>query len=223
MSFMKETVNRTLPIWDACVETPFLQELKEGTLPMEKFKQFLIQDSIYLKHNARVYGKAIYHSTSLRDIQLYYSILSFIDEAETSIRLSYLKKFGLTDDDIHHMTPLPENQNCIDFILSIAEEGNIGKILMTVMPCLLSYSYIFRKLASEPGVQQSKYWDFIVEYTDEGYASNCVSWCSFVDEKCDDLPAHEKAKLAVIFEKVSLLELDFWHMAYKSIIGVHSN
>lgn len=215
MSFMKETINRTLPIWNACVETPFLQELKEGTLPVEKFIQFLIQDSIYLKHNARIYGKAIYHSTSLRDIQLYHSILNFINETETSVRLSYLKQVGLTDDDIHHMVPLQENQNCIDFILKIAEEGNIGKILMTVMPCLLSYSHIFQKLALEPEAQQSKYWSFIVDYTDEGYASNCLSWCAFVDSKCDALPEHEKEELAAIFEKMSLLELDFWHMAYR--------
>lgn len=26
--------------------------------------------------------------------------------------------------------------------------------------------------------------------------------------------AHEKVELAAIFEKVSLLEMDFWHMAY---------
>lgn len=35
MSFMKETLERVTPIWDRCSETPFVQEVKSGTLPME--------------------------------------------------------------------------------------------------------------------------------------------------------------------------------------------
>ncbi|MCI2039084.1 MULTISPECIES: hypothetical protein [Clostridium] len=60
----------------------------------------MIQDSIYLKHYARIYGKAMYHSTVLKDIQLYYSVLRFITDTESAVRLSYLKQFGMTDDDI---------------------------------------------------------------------------------------------------------------------------
>ena len=215
MSFMKETLNRALPIWDTCIETPFVQELKKGTLPMEKFKQYIIQDSIYLKHYARVYGKAIYHSTILKDIQLYYSILSFVTDSESAVRLSHLKQFGLTDNDIEGIAPLPENQNYIDFMLDIAEEGNVCKILMAVLPCMLSYSYIFRKIASETETKKSRYWDFIADYADEYYADDCKLWSDFAERKCASLPSHERKELTAIFEKASLMELDFWEMAYK--------
>lgn len=50
---------------------PFVQELKSGILPFEKFKLYMIQDSIYFRHYARAYGKAMYHSTELRDIQFF--------------------------------------------------------------------------------------------------------------------------------------------------------
>ena len=71
MSFMKETISKSLRIWDECVKSDFISELTRGTLPIEKFKSYMVQDSIYLKHYARVYGKAIFHSTNLRDIQIY--------------------------------------------------------------------------------------------------------------------------------------------------------
>ena len=51
----------------------------------------MVQDIIYLKHYARVYGKAIFHSTNFRDIQIYYSILSFFTDTESAIRINYLK------------------------------------------------------------------------------------------------------------------------------------
>ena len=107
MSFMQETLNHSQGIWDKCVETPFVQELKNGTLPMEKFKEYMIQDSIYLKHYARIYGKAMYHATTLKEIQLFYAALSFVTDTESVVRLNYLKQFDMTDDDIEFIKPLP--------------------------------------------------------------------------------------------------------------------
>lgn len=62
---MKETLESVLPIWNNCIDTPFVQEVKKGTLPLDKFKHYMIQNSIYLKHYARIYGKAMYHSIAL--------------------------------------------------------------------------------------------------------------------------------------------------------------
>lgn len=214
MSFMEETVNQSLSIWDSCADTPFIRELKQGTLPLEKFKQYMVQDSIYLKHYARVYGKAIYHSTTLKDIQLYYSILSFVTDDESAIRLSYLKQFGLTDSQIEGIPALPENQNYIDFLLGAADGGDICNILMAVLPCMLSYSYIFRKIASEPDVSKSSYWEFIKGYADDRYADDCALWCRFAQEKCQGLSGAEKKELTAVFKKASELELDFWKMSY---------
>lgn len=214
MSFMQEIINRNIPIWDACAETPFVRELKSGKLPFEKFKQYMIQDSIYLKHYARIYGKAIYHSTALRDIQVYYSVLSFVTDTESAVRLNYLHQFGMTDDDIEIIEPLAENQEYIDYMFEIAERGNICEILMTVLPCMVSYSYIFRKVAADPESKNSRYLDFIQDYADDKYYEDCKAWCEFVDTKCSKLSAEDQKRLSAIFERVSVLELNFWKMAY---------
>ena len=162
-----------------------------------------------------VYGKAMYHSTVLKDIQLYYSVLRFVTDTESTVRLSYLKQFGMTDDDIEGIAPLPENQDYIDFILDIADAGSVNEMLMAVLPCMLSYSYIFRKIAAEPDTEKSRYWDFIQDYADERYADDCTLWSAFADEKCASLTSDEQERLAGIFEKASLLELNFWNMAYR--------
>ncbi len=211
---MKEVLNHNIPIWDKCAETPFVREMQDGSLSFERFKDFMIQDSIYLKHYARAYGKAIYHATTLKDIQLYYSALNFITLPDSSIRLSYLKQFGMTDDDIEVISPLPENQEYINFLLEIAEHGNEISILMSVLPCMLSYSYIFRKIASIESSIKSRYWDFIQDYADDTYAENCRTWYFFADKKCSILSETEQIKLSGIFEKASMLELAFWNMAY---------
>lgn len=213
MSFMQEVLKQNKSIWDECSSIPFVQELQSGLLPFEKFKEYMIQDSIYLKHYARIYGKAIYHSEKLRDIQIYYSILNFVTDTESAVRLNYLKQFDITDDDIEFIEPLPETTKYIDFMLDIAERGNIPEILMAVLPCMLSYSYIFRKIA--PNSTQSKYYDFISDYAEDEYAQSCRQWCDFADEKCKGLNEQELKKLSDIFQTASYLELDFWKMAYR--------
>lgn len=213
MSFMKKIIERNVPIWDECANTPFVRELQSGRLPFEKFKQYMIQDSIYLKNYARIYGKAIYHSTTLKDIQVYYSVLNFVTETESAVRLNYLKQFGITDDDIEYIEPLPENQEYIDYMMEVAEHGNICEILMAVLPCMLSYSYIFRKVAADPESKQSRYWDFIQDYADDKYFEDCQTWCEFADTKCEYLPEKSQNRLSEIFENASVLELNFWNMA----------
>ena len=215
MQFMKETIRRAIPIWNKCITTPVVQELKTGALPPEKFKSYMIQDSIYLRHYARVYGMAMYRSTTLKDIQFFYSILSFITDTESAVRLRYLERYDLSDDKVNRLEPLPENQNYIDFMMDIAEGGDVYEILMAVLPCMLSYSYIFKKIAAEPETKNSKYWDFIEDYADKRYAADCQQWSDYADAKCTVLPDQKKKELMVIFEKASLLELDFWKMAYK--------
>ena len=150
MAFMKDILTHNIPIWEECAATPFVQEVQTGKLPLEKFKRYMIQDSIYLKNYARIYGKAIFHAATLREIQLYYSMLNFVNDTESEVRLDYLKQFCITDDDIELIAPLPENQNYIDFMFKIASHGKNEEILMAVLPCMLSYSYIFRKLALSP-------------------------------------------------------------------------
>ena len=159
MAFMKDILTHNIPIWEECAATPFVQEVQTGKLPLEKFKRYMIQDSIYLKNYARIYGKAIFHAATLREIQLYYSMLNFVNDTESEVRLDYLKQFCITDDDIELIAPLPENQNYIDFMFEIASHGKNEEILMAVLPCMLSYSYIFRKLAVVPTSRQSRYWD----------------------------------------------------------------
>ncbi len=215
MSFIEGVLEQNKLLWDKCIATMFVQDMKDGRLPIEDFKEYMVQDSIYLKNYARVYGKAIYHAETLREIQLYYSILDFVTDTESAVRLNYLRQFGMVDDDIELIAPLPENQNYIDFLFEIAEGGNGCEILMAVLPCMLSYSYIFRKLAEEPESRRSRYWDFIQDYADDRYADNCKEWCAFAEKKCGSLSEAERKRLESIFERAGYLELNFWNMAYR--------
>lgn len=79
----------------------------------------------------------------------------------------------MTDRDMEHIMPIPENQDYIDFLLETAEGGDGKEMLMAVLPCMMSYSYIFRRLAFSSTSRNSRYWDFIEDYADDSYAKGC--------------------------------------------------
>ncbi len=214
MSFMQELLAENKPLWDQCVETPFVKELKEGTLCFDKFKSYLIQDSIYLQHYSHVYGKAIYCSKTFEDIEQFYSALSIILGDEADYRLTCLAPYGITDEDLEQTKPHPVNQNYIDFLEGAAKTDDLLEMLMAILPCMLGYSYVFKKIA--PDAKPSEYSDFIRDYASGDFAEMERCWCAFTDKKCKGLTAEEEAKYAGIFKRASELELAFWNMSYEA-------
>lgn len=217
MRWMEEVIRRALPVWDACLETPFVRELKTGVLPEDKFRQYMVQDSIYLKHYARVYGRAIHCAETLRDIRMYYAGLGFVTEAESAVRLRDLAAFGLTDADIEGFDPLPANRRYIGYMLEVAARGRPREILMVLLPCMLSYAYIGARLAQDPAARTSRYRDFIWDYADPAYQAECRRWLDYAEAQCAALVPGEAARLEDIFMRASRLELEFWNMAYGSV------
>lgn len=56
------------PVWHTFVNHPFVLALGNGELPLESFKQYLVQDYLYLVQFARANALASYKAKNIRDI-----------------------------------------------------------------------------------------------------------------------------------------------------------
>lgn len=215
MSFVKTLVDNSMDIWEAYLKHPFIIELQQGTLDIEKFKNYIVQDSIYLKEYARVYALGMYKSKTLKEIQNFYSILSFVNADETSTRLKYLKEWNITQEDIEVAEVKKENKEYIDFMMKIAEKQQVPEILMATLPCMFSYCYIGKEIKkNNPNIESTKYWDFIQDYASDSYIQSCIEWGNYTEELCKDFDTDKKTKLIKIFRQASICEMKFWDMSY---------
>lgn len=55
-SFSLRLREAAAPIWEACLKHPFVTGIGDGTLPVEKFRHFMLQDYLYLFDYARVFA-----------------------------------------------------------------------------------------------------------------------------------------------------------------------
>lgn len=215
MSFLRETVENSMDIWEQCLRHPFLIELHEGRLPESKFTNYVVQDVIYLREYARVFAVGMQKSETYRDIRVFYSQLGFVTARESAARARWLAEHGGSEADAERAAPLPACRAYTRFLLGEAAVGGLPEIMMATLPCTLSYFYIFDRLLREyPGVRQGPYWYVLSEYTGEGYRETCEALGRYTEELCGGLPAERLEQLRWIFRTASAHELAFWEMAY---------
>lgn len=217
MSFVEECIKDSLPIWEDCLNADFLKRLEEGSLDESCFMGYIVDDSLYLREYAKVFAWGMTKAKDMDDIRVCYSLLSFVNEGEGATRLYYLKRYGLQDDEIQHLSQRPENKAYTDCMIEAAREGEgMAECMMACLPCMISYGWIFRELLKRtPSVKDTPYWPLVKDYAGEEYAEACRKWSQYTDKVCADLTQERRGRCMEIFRACSLHELHFWQMSQK--------
>ena len=123
MTFLEQCIQDSMPIWRQCLESEFVQGVAHGTLPEACFKGYIVDDSLYLREYSKVFAWGMLHSHDMEEIRTYYSLLSFVNESEDATRRHYLRRYGITDEEIQPLPLRPENRAYVDCMLTAAREG----------------------------------------------------------------------------------------------------
>lgn len=202
-------------MWEQCLNSVFLRRLETGALDEACFQGYIVEDSLYLREYAKVFAWGMTKAQDMDAVRNYYSLLSFVNEGEGATRLYYLKRYGLSDQEIQRLPLRPENQAYTDCMIRAARDGEgVPECMMACLPCMLSYGWIFRALLERsPGVKDTPYWPLVRDYAAAGYQEACEGWAAFTDRACRDLTPERLAGCRKIFADCSLHELRFWEMS----------
>lgn len=170
--FLEYLLDRTdlQSIWQAYTQHEFVQKLGNGSLSMETFKQYLVQDYLYLTHFARTNALAAYKSKSMATISASAQIVLHI-EREMELHLDYCKQFGLSKEDIESQK---ESLACVAYsryVLDVGQSEDWLALQMALMPCLIGYGVAARRLHEDVGTlrEDNPYWKWIENYVAEDY------------------------------------------------------
>ena len=217
MCFVDRCIEDSMPIWEQCLQTDFLRQMLDGTLPEENFKGYIVDDSLYLREYAKVFAWGMIKARDMDSVRTYYSLLSFVNEGEGATRLQYLKRYGLQDSQIQYLPQRPENRAYTDRMVRAARDGQgAPECMMACLPCMLSYCWIFRIMVKEkPEILDSVYGPMIRDYASRNYEDCCRSWAVYADRICENLPEERLKNCMQIFRECSQYELGFWNMSQR--------
>ncbi|KAF6219465.1 hypothetical protein HO133_003932 [Letharia lupina] len=171
--FIEYLLNRedVKPVWHAHVHHDFVKRIGDGTLPVEKFKGYLVQDYLFLVQFARAKALSAYKTNSMEDIAAGAEEILHI-QREMSLHLDYCAEFGLSKKEVEKQE---EHQACTAYtryVLDIAHSESWFALQMAFAPCLLGYGIIARRLWDDPETvkeQGNRYWKWIQNYVADDY------------------------------------------------------
>ena len=97
--FLEYLLSQAAQVWQTHIQHEFVQRLANGTLSLDKFKYYLIQDYLFLIQFARAKAVGASKAKSLNDIVAGAETILHV-KRELSLHLNYCRDFGLSKEDI---------------------------------------------------------------------------------------------------------------------------
>ena len=216
MNVSQRLFEKVKDIWEECNHHPFIQELAKGTLPIEKFRFYMIQDHLYLMQYAKLFALGLVKSKKEEDIRSFASLISSTIDTENAVHRDYLKRLGITREMIDSAKMGLLNESYTNYMLSIGFKDGLAEIAAAVLSCSWSYKFIGDYVKSVPSSGENQYFaHWRDEYTSEEYNKSNDDIINFINKAAENYSEEQLKYLDEIMINCSRYELMFWDMAYK--------
>lgn len=203
------------PVWEACLRHPFVTGIGDGTLDMEKFRYFMLQDYLYLFDYARVFALGVVKARDPELMRVFAANVDAILGGEMKIHRAYMKRLDITEEQVFSVKPALANLSYTSYMLSVAQTGGPMEIVASILACSWSYAEIGQALAAIPGAAEHPFYgEWIRGYASEAYAATNQALIELMDSLAADAGEEQLAYLTDVFVNCSRYELGFWDMAW---------
>lgn len=203
------------PVWEACLRHPFVTGIGDGTLDMEKFRYFMLQDYLYLFDYARVFALGVVKARDPELMRVFAANVDAILGGEMKIDRAYMKRLDITEEQVFAVKPALANLSYTNYMLSVAQTGGPMEIVASILACSWSYAEIGQALAAIPGAAEHLFYgEWIRGYASEEYAATNQTLIELMDSLAADAGEEQLAYLTDVFVNCSRYELGFWDMAW---------
>ena len=204
------------PVWKACLRHPFVTGIGDGTLDMEKFRYFMLQDYLYLFDYARVFALGVVKARDPELMRVFAANVDAILGGEMKIHHAYMKRLDITEEQVFSVKPALANLSYTNYMLSIAHAGTPMEIVASILACSWSYAEIGQALAAIPGAAEHPFYgEWIRGYASEEYTATNQALIELMDTLAADATEAQLAYLTDVFVNCSRYELGFWDMAWE--------
>ncbi len=205
--------------WEEYTRHEFVLALADGSLPLDAFRFYLVQDFLFLKHFARAYALAVYKSEHLDDMRAAAGSTAAI-LGETGVHLKYCADWDLSENDILATPEAPETTAYTRFVLERGMSGDLLDLHVALSPCAVGYAEIGRLIVDELGpiIEGNPYQDWINVYAGEEFGAGADAQVEMLDRQMTLRGGPGRFDgLVETFRVATRLERDFWQMGLNAI------
>jgi thiaminase/transcriptional activator TenA len=214
VSLTDELFQAAEPIWAAELEHPFVKGLAAGSLELERFSRWVLQDYLYLKEFARVFAWAAAKSDSLAAMSWHAKVLDLTLNTEMGLHRAYAERFGISAARLEEETMWPTTRAYTDFLVRTAADGDMADLLAALLPCAWGYVYVAQHLAQGEAPPDERYVEWIEQYASDEFAEAADWLKAELNRVADGVQEEKKKRLTDLFVTSSRYEWQFWEMCW---------
>lgn len=208
---------KAAPDWDAYTRHDFVRGMADGSLPRAAYLAYLVQDYLFLIHFSRAWALAVVKAGDLDEMRACSATVHTLLDHEMSLHVQTCAAAGI---DIATIGKTPEalgNLAYTRYVLDAGFSGDFLDLLAALMPCVLGYGEIGRRLAGE-AAPDTPYRDWIETYAGAEYQDACHRAGALLDsairKRLGDSPETSPRWRALSdrFATATRLEAGFWDL-----------
>ncbi|PVA09276.1 thiaminase II [Pelagivirga sediminicola] len=202
--------------WHAYTHHPFVEGLKDGTLPREAFLRYLVQDYVFLIHFSRAWALAVVKAGTVAEMRFATRALDVLLNEEIALHVATCAREGIDEATLFAAPEAVQNIAYTRYVLDAGHSGDFLDLLAALVPCVLGYGEIGLRLASSRG--NASYGDWIETYAGDAMQTACHEVGALLDSAVARRlgPSPQASPrwdaLSQRFATAVRLEIGFWDM-----------
>lgn len=212
MKFSDKLYDGVIDLWLEAVDKPFVKEMAEGTLDEDLFRNYMIQDYLYLLEYIDILG-LIYDLAEGEDLRDFLQVVIKETENETyRVHLPHMRKMGVSDEEIDGTIRSKAISEYTGYMREKVKEHGLLAGLTALLQCSWLYAFIGKKAVAEKtdAISKSPYRFWFDAYTCTDYIDANQMWIDTVDRETKGISIDEEAQLTGIFMTCAGYENRLW-------------
>lgn len=182
-----------------------MQGLADGTLPSARFREWVVQDWLYLLTYVEVLEAAARSAPAAPAQARFTGLAAWTRDVELDLHRAGAARFGLSPSDLDGAAPNAATAGYCRFLRAHAAQG-YGPLLASLVPCGVDYLEIARAFS---GVVAPPYAAWVETYSDPAFSETVA----FLEAELDAAPG-PAAELETAYAAGAAHELAFWDAVY---------
>lgn len=216
MRFTDDLLAAALPVWQRQLEHPFVRGIADGSLPEATFRNWVLQDYVYLVDFSRVFAWAAAKADRLESLGWYVAAANLTLNVEMALHRAYAARFGISAAELERQEAWPTTRAYTDFLVRTAADGDMADLVAALLPCVWGYVWLAGELTREgrPPADQ-RYADWIAQYTSPEFTAAADWLRAELDRHAASAAAEKRRRLTELFLLSSRYEWQFWEMCWR--------
>ena len=213
--FSRTVWDANLPRYEAIVAMPFNVKLADGTLSMDAFRRYIIQDAHYLDGFARALALAAAKADCAEQVAMLAGSAAGVIHVERSLHETYFQQFGVTRDEFIATAPTPACSHYVSFLLSTAALEAFPVAVAALLPCFWIYREVGQSIAAR-AADDNSFRTWIETYSGAAFDASVNRMIHLTDALAEAASDETRRRMEQAFARSTVLEWMFWDSAYRN-------